>query len=130
MQSSTFLCLSQARTNWEGCGRKGIWCKNRGIDGGGLLIGPDGVAPSRLSMCLPLVILPSTIKSRRSFLLAPAHPGGSRQRVVKQLWQWWHIVRLLEMTTRRVPGIELYLLHVRNQMCSEHNSPCREKSHS
>jgi len=36
-----------------------------------------------LSVCLPLVILPSTIKSRRSFLLAPAHLAGH-----KRLW-WW-----------------------------------------
>ena len=32
--------------------------------------------PHGLSVCLPLVILRSTIKSRRSFLLAPAHLGG------------------------------------------------------
>ena len=38
--------------------------------------------PSGLSLCLPLDILPSTIKSRISFLLAPAHPGASRKRAV------------------------------------------------
>jgi len=27
---------------------KGIWHKNGGIDGGGLLISPDGVAPTRI----------------------------------------------------------------------------------
>jgi len=27
-------CLSQARINWEGCGRKGIWHKNGRDDGG------------------------------------------------------------------------------------------------
>jgi len=27
-------------------------------------------------VCLPLVILPITTKSRKTFLLAPAHPGG------------------------------------------------------
>jgi len=48
MQSSVFLCLSQARINWEGCGMKGIRRKNGGIDGGGLLISPDGVAPTRI----------------------------------------------------------------------------------
>jgi len=31
MQSSMFLWLSQARTNWEGCGRKGIWNKIWGM---------------------------------------------------------------------------------------------------
>ena len=28
-------CLSQARKNWDGCGRKGIWHKNRGEGDGG-----------------------------------------------------------------------------------------------
>ena len=36
-------------------------------------------------MCLPLLIFPSTIKSRSS-LLAPAHPGGPGNRAVKRLW--------------------------------------------
>ena len=49
------------------------------------LVSPDGVAPSRMSMCLPLLISPCTIKSRSS-LLAPAHPGGPGKRAVKQLW--------------------------------------------
>jgi len=53
--------------------------------------------PPGLSMCLPLVILPSTIKSRRSFLLAPAHPGGPGKRAVKQLrcggwWLLWDVI--------------------------------------
>ena len=48
VQSSIFLCLSQARINWEGCGRKGIQRKTGANDGGGLLIGPDGVAPTRI----------------------------------------------------------------------------------
>ena len=42
--SQHIWCLSQARINWEGCGRKGIWRKNGGIDGVGLLIRLDGVA--------------------------------------------------------------------------------------
>jgi len=28
MQASIILCLSQAKINWEGCGRNGIRCKN------------------------------------------------------------------------------------------------------
>jgi len=48
MQFSIFLCLSQARINLEGCGRKGIRCKNGGIDGDGFPISPHGVAPSRI----------------------------------------------------------------------------------
>ena len=58
MGVSVFLCLSQARTNLEGYSRKGIRCKNGGTDGGGLLIDPDGVAPTRIvdvsASCYPL----------------------------------------------------------------------------
>jgi len=35
-----------SQDKWEGCGRKGMQRKNRWIDGGGLLISPDGVAPT------------------------------------------------------------------------------------
>jgi len=38
--------------------------------------------PAGLSMCLPLLISPCTMKSRSS-LLAPAHPGGPGERAVK-----------------------------------------------
>jgi len=41
--------------------------------------------PARWTVCLPLLILPCTTKSRSS-LLAPAHPGGSGKRAVKRLW--------------------------------------------
>ena len=41
--------------------------------------------PARLSVCLPLLIFPCTIKSRSS-LLALAHPGGPGKRAVKWLW--------------------------------------------
>ena len=41
-------CLSEARINWEGCGRKDIQHKKWGDDGGGSLISRDGVAPSRI----------------------------------------------------------------------------------
>ena len=42
-------------------------------------------SPVGWSVCLPLVILHSVIKSRRSFLLAPAHLGGP-ETTVKWLW--------------------------------------------
>jgi len=52
-----------------------------------LLVGPGRVAPERIvgvsASCYPLS---STIKFRRSFLLAQAHPGGAGKRAVKQLW--------------------------------------------
>jgi len=74
MHSSIFLCLSQARTNWEGCGRKGIRHKNRGglMEVDCWLVQMEWHPPG----CLPLVILPSTTKSIRSCLLALAQPGG------------------------------------------------------
>jgi len=49
------------------------------------MVNPDGVAPSRMVVCLHLLIFPCTIKSRSS-LLAPAHPGGPEKRAVKWLW--------------------------------------------
>jgi len=68
----------------EGCGKKASDIK-LGIDGGGLLISRDGVARSRIVSVSASVILPSTIKSRRSFLLAPAHLDGLGKRTVKRL---------------------------------------------
>jgi len=41
--------------------------------------------PAGLTVCLPLLIFPSTIKSWSS-LLAPAHPGSPRKSAVKRLW--------------------------------------------
>ena len=41
--------------------------------------------PAGWLVCLPLLILPCTIKSRSS-LLALAHPGGPGKRAVKWLW--------------------------------------------
>jgi len=70
-------------------GRKGIRrlfrpVKNMGGWWRWALVSPDGVAPSRRSVCLPVLIFPCTIKSRSS-LLAPAHPGRPRKRGVKRL---------------------------------------------
>jgi len=41
--------------------------------------------PAGLSVCLPLLIFPCTIKSRSS-VLASAHPDGPGKRAVKLLW--------------------------------------------
>ena len=41
--------------------------------------------PAGWSMCLPLLIIPCTIKSKSS-LLALAYLGGPRKRAVKRLW--------------------------------------------
>jgi len=45
--------------------------------------------PAGWSVCLPLLILPCTIKSRSS-LLALAHPDSPRKRAVKRLWWCYH----------------------------------------
>jgi len=83
--SQHIWCLSQARRKWEGCSRKGIRCKNEGNDGGGLLISPDGVASIRIVGVSASDIFPCTIKSRKRFLLAPAHPGSPGKRVIRRL---------------------------------------------
>jgi len=55
-----------------------------GDDGGGLLISPDGVAPSQIVGVSAYVIFPCTIKVQK-ILLAPAHLGSPGKRDVKQL---------------------------------------------
>ena len=86
MQSSIFLCLSQARTNWEGCGRKGI---RRKVGDRWRWIADwsrwSGAHQDCRCVCLLLSSLAKVAKSRRSFLLAPAHPGGLGKRAVKRL---------------------------------------------
>ena len=69
MQSSIFLCLSQARINWEGCDRKGIPRKNGGMmEVGQSLTSSDGMAPTWTVGVSTSVIFPCTIKSRRAWL--------------------------------------------------------------
>jgi len=72
--SQHIWCLSQARINWHDCGRKGIWRKRWGDDGGGSLISPDGVALSQIGVSA-YVIFSCTIKSRRSFSSGTRSPG-------------------------------------------------------
>ena len=57
-----------------------------GGDGGGSLISPDGVAPSQMVGVSTAVIFPCTMKSRRSFLLSPAHPGCPGKRAITRLY--------------------------------------------
>ena len=47
------------------------------------MISPDGMASSRMVGGSASVIFPCTIKSKRRFLLAPAHPGNPGKRAVK-----------------------------------------------
>ena len=56
-----------------------------GDEGGGSLISPDAVAPSRIVGMSAPNIFPCTMKSKRRFLLALAHPGSPRKRAIKWL---------------------------------------------
>jgi len=56
-----------------------------GDEGGGSLISPDGVVPSRMVSVSASDIFPCTIKSGRRFLPAPAHTGSPGKRAVKRL---------------------------------------------
>jgi len=60
-------------------------CKKMGGDGGGHSLVRMEWRPGGLSVYLPLLIFPWTIKSRSS-LLALAHPGGPGKRAIKWLW--------------------------------------------
>ena len=62
-----------------------------GDEEGGSLISPDGVAPSRIVGVSASVIFPCTIKSRRSFLLAPAQLGSPRKVAVKRMCVCVHV---------------------------------------
>jgi len=73
-------------------------CKKMGGWWRWALVSPEGVVPAGWSVCLPLLISPSTIKSRSS-LLAPAHPGGPGKRAVKRLWWWWFVLLLGSLLT-------------------------------
>ena len=59
-------------------------CKKLGDGGGGHWLVRMEWRPAGWSVCLPLLIFPSTIKSRSS-LLAPADVGGPGKRAVKRL---------------------------------------------
>jgi len=61
MQASIILCLSQAKINWEGCGRNGIRCKN----GEMMEVGAPVVRMGASRRIVPLVIFLHTIKTRR-----------------------------------------------------------------
>ena len=77
---------SQDKLGWEGCGRKGIRSKNGGMMEVDCWLVLMEWRPCGLSECPRLVVFPSSIKSRRSFLLAPADPDGPGKRAVKRLW--------------------------------------------
>jgi len=65
MQASKIQCLSQARTNWEGCDRKGIRRKMGGVMGRNT-VSSDGVASTRTIGASASIIRPCTTKSRNN----------------------------------------------------------------
>jgi len=65
MHFSNIRSLSQARINWEGCGRKGIPRKNGEIIKVGAPIVWMGWRTDGLSVRLPLLSFPFTVKSSR-----------------------------------------------------------------
>jgi len=64
MQASIILCLSQAKINWEGCGRNGILCKNGEMMEVGAPVVRMG-ASRRIVGASASCYLSHTIKSRR-----------------------------------------------------------------
>jgi len=131
--SQHIWCLFQARITWEGCGSKGIWRKNGGMTELGRWLVWMEWCPARFSVCLSHVIFPCTIKPRRRFLLAPAHPGSPRKRAVKWLcvcvWGCvgeWHQVKTSHSTkTSSVTSREFPRLNVicRNGTSIKHLVP-------
>jgi len=75
--------LSQDKLGW--LQQEGHLAQKWGDDGGGSLFSADGVAPSWIVSVSASVTFPCTIKSRRSFFLAPAHPVSRQKRTVKWL---------------------------------------------
>jgi len=67
-----------ARIKWEGCGRKSIWHKNGGDDGGWSLISTDGVAPSFIVGVSASDIFYCTIVKKISSGTGLPHSPGKR----------------------------------------------------
>ena len=95
---------------WLG-GRKGIRSVKTWDGWGGHWLVRMAWRPAGWSVCLPLLIFPCTIKSRRS-LLAPSHPGGPGKRAVKRLWFYsaWGVVTLTVVTYMKVQ-LNVVILH-------------------
>jgi len=76
--SQHIWCLSQARINWEGCARNGIWHKNGGDGRDRGWISLDGVAVRLDCWCVCLCYLhfaPENPEDGKIYLLVRAHPG-------------------------------------------------------
>ena len=105
---------------WLG-GRKGIRpVKNMGDGGGRHWLVRMEWRSAGWSVCLPLLIFPCTIKSRSS-ILAPAHPGGPRERAVK--WLWCGGDEIFVQCTKP-PSFLIVCLIVRKWSCWQTNRCC------
>jgi len=74
--------LVPSQDKLEGLQQEWHWALKRGDEGGGLLISPDGVAPSQSVSVSASDIFPCTTISRSRFLLALAHPGSLRKSAI------------------------------------------------
>jgi len=74
-----------SQDKFGGLRQEGHPAQKWGHKGDGSLISPAGVAPSRIVDVSASDISSCTIKSRGSFLLAPAHLGGPGERALKRL---------------------------------------------
>jgi len=76
--SQHIWCVSQARINWEGCARKGIWRKNGGMEEMKAPISLDGVAVHPDCWCVCpcyLHFASENPEDGKMYLLVPAHLG-------------------------------------------------------
>jgi len=92
------LCLSQARINWEVCGRKAIRRKNGGLMEVAYWLVRMEWRPPVLSLCLPFVILPITIKVQK-LSSGTGSPGWSRKTGRKMVVVWCNVWTFLKWIT-------------------------------
>jgi len=81
--SQHIWCLSQARINWKGCIRKGIWHQNGGMVEVGAPISLDGVAVHLDCWCICpcyLHFAPENPEDGEMYLLYVPSPGLSQTR--------------------------------------------------
>jgi len=85
---------------WLG-GRKGIWpVKNMGGWWRWALVSPDGVAHSRMVVCLPLLH-----HKVQKFSSGTGSPGWSRKRAIKRLWCGVGCVEAIKVITSCGRGV-------------------------
>jgi len=88
MQCSIYLCLSQARINWEGCARKGIRCKNGGNWWSWIADWSAGSGARPDCQCVCLLLSCYHYKVQKKLSSVTASPAWSQKKGRK--WLWWH----------------------------------------